>query len=281
MDIEQLRQLDEIDRAKSISAAAERLRISQPALSRSMQRLESELGQELFNRAGRRCETNEAGRIALDYARQILRDERLMREALAAFARREHVLSVGTVAPAPLWRLTAQLVERYPQIMLTSHTMEQRDVERAVMNGDIDLGISLRPLMLPTVRGARLMTESLSAVLPANHPLAGEPTLSAAQLDGETFLLFNQIGFWKNYCDTCFPHSRFVVQEDRTVFEQLSRTSGFLYFASDAPAAAFEIPPERVVVPLRDTSAHATFYLLTSTQARPEAQAAFDWVAAQ
>ena len=279
MNLEQLKQLDEIARSSSISDAAARLRISQPALSRSMQRLESELRQPLFNRDGRHTELNEAGEIALDYARQILRDERLMRDALTAYARRDHVLAVGTVAPAPLWRLTAKLIERYPQTMLTSQTLEQHDVERSIINGDIDLGISLRPLMLPTVRVTQLMTENLSVLVPAAHPLANRATLSASELDGEAFMLFSQIGFWKKYCDTYLTHSRFVVQEDRTVFEQLSRTSDLLYFASDAPSATFKIPEGRVSIPLRDTAAHATFYLLIKTSARSEAQAAFDWVA--
>lgn len=54
MDFDQLRQLDAIDREGTISAAAERLHLSQPALSRSVQRLEAELGQPLFDRSGRR-----------------------------------------------------------------------------------------------------------------------------------------------------------------------------------------------------------------------------------
>ena len=51
MELEQLRQLAGIERKGTISAAAERLRIRQPALSRSTNRLESDLGQELFHRA--------------------------------------------------------------------------------------------------------------------------------------------------------------------------------------------------------------------------------------
>lgn len=279
MELEQMRQLVAIDEAGTISAAAERLHLSQPALSRSIQRLETELGQPLVDRSGRRAELNQAGRLALDYARQMLRDERLMREALADLARREHVLTVATVAPAPLWRLTALLVERFPQTVLTSETLDEGDVEQRVINNEVGFGISLRPVMLPNVRSTRLMTESLSVSLPASHPLAGAATLSSAELDGETFLLFNQIGFWRGYCDRCFKRSRFVVQEDRTVFEQLARTSDLPYFVSDAPSAAFSSPEGRVTVPFRDTSAHATFYLLVNVEARAEAQEAFDWIA--
>ncbi len=246
-----------------------------------MQRLEAELGQSLIDRSGRHSQLNEAGKIALDYARQILREERLMREALNVYARRQNVLSVATVAPAPLWRLTAQLVDHFPQTILTSQTLTQEDVERSIINGQIDLGISTRPVMLPTVRYTQLMTESLSVVLPATHPLAGRSTLSAAELDGETFLLYSQIGFWKSYCDTLFTHSRFVTQEDRTVFLQLAQTTNLLFFVSDAPQNDIDTPADKVIAPLRDTAAHATFYLLVNNDARPDAQAAFDWVAAQ
>lgn len=279
MDFDQLKQLDAIDREGTISAAAERLHISQPALSRSMQRLEAELGQPLFDRSGRRSALNDAGRLALEHARRILREEQLMRDALAEHARRQTLLSVGTVAPAPLWRLTSLLTERCPAAVLTSQTLTQADVERGVLNGIIDLGISLRPVTLPTIRCHQLMTESLSVMLPICHPLASRKSLSSEELDGETFLLFRQIGFWQGFCDTCLPRSRFVVQEDRTVFEQLTRTSGLPYFTTDAQP----IPPEflegHANVPLRDTSAHATFYLLVNTGAKPEAQHAFDLVA--
>ena len=54
MELEQLRQLDAIARRGTMSAAARALHLSQPALSRSLARLEAELGQPLFDRLGRR-----------------------------------------------------------------------------------------------------------------------------------------------------------------------------------------------------------------------------------
>ena len=123
MDIEQLRQLSTVAELGTVSAAAERLRISQPALSRSIVRLENELGCPLLERTGRRVALNHAGRTALEYARSILHEERLMRIALDDIANRARSLTVGTVAPAPLWRLTALSVERFPDRMLSSRTM--------------------------------------------------------------------------------------------------------------------------------------------------------------
>lgn len=123
MDIEQLRQFDAVATYGTISAAADELRMPQPTLSRSIKRLEDELGHPLLRREGRHVEINETGRIALEYIRPILRDERLMREALDRIAAAANALRIGTVAPAPLWYLTALIVERFPGIMLSSETI--------------------------------------------------------------------------------------------------------------------------------------------------------------
>ena len=77
MELEQMRQLDAIARQGTISAAAEELHLSQPALSRSIRRLERELGQELFDRTHNSATLNDAGRLAVDHARNLLRDERM------------------------------------------------------------------------------------------------------------------------------------------------------------------------------------------------------------
>ena len=146
--------------------------------------------------------------------------------------------------------------------------------------GDLDLGISLCPLTLPMVRSTRLMVENLAVVLPSEHVLAGRSSVSMAELDGETFLLFRDIGFWRQVCDQNLPHSEFIVQEDRGVFEGLVRSSPLPHFITDAPSFS-DAAPDRVIVPIRDTAAHATFHLLARAGCRQEAENLFDWVSRQ
>ena len=121
------------------------------------------------------------------------------------------------------------------------------------------------------------MAENLSVALPVGHALADRSSVSAAELDGETFLLFEGIGFWRELCDRHFPHSQFVVQEDRAVFEQLARSSSLPHFVTDAPSLSAPMPG-RTVVPIRDAMAHATFHLLVRDGGRREADEVFDWV---
>lgn len=278
MELEQLQQLTTIAQEGTFSAAARTLNISQPALSRSIQRLEKELGQPLFDRCGRNATLNAAGKLATEHAQLVLHEAQMLRDTLADHARQARALRVGTVAPAPLWRLTALLIERMPQTLLSSTTLSAREVEQQILNAQIDLGISTQPCGLPTIRCCQLMTESLSVCLPQTHALAHKKSLSHTDLDGETFLLSRDIGFWRGYCNKYYPHSQFIVQEDRVVFEQMLSSTALPYFVTDVPSLRTNIPSGRVIVPLRDTSAHATYYLLARETGREEATAAFDWV---
>lgn len=83
----------------TLSAAAEQLHISQPALSRSMQRLEEELGVSLFERQKSRLTLNETGELAVRYARNLLLQEESMIQQLRDFDRKRRTICVGSCAP--------------------------------------------------------------------------------------------------------------------------------------------------------------------------------------
>ena len=279
MEFEQLRQLDAIAREGTMSAAARALHLSQPALSRSIQRLEADLGTPLFSRDGRRVALNDVGRVAVDWARQILRDERLMRDAVDAVARRARSLRVGTVAPAPLWRLTGLMVEAFPRETLTSETVEETAVVRGVLDGTFDLGIVCGRPLNPLLRSCELMHENLSVTLPPNHPLASRASVPLRERDGSTFLILTGIGCWRGLVERALPHATFIEQDDRVVFAQLARTTPHCTFVTDAPYMENDPVPGRTVVPLEDPEAHVTFYLVARANVTGLAARLFDWCA--
>ena len=280
MELEQMRQLDAIARRGTISAAAEELHLSQPALSRSIRRLERELGQELFDRTHNSATLNDAGRLAVDHARNLLRDERMMMDAFAELARRQRTLLVGTVAPAPVWHLTALTVERFPGTLLNPVTLPEDEVERRLMNRSVDLAITLRPQILPTMRSTRIMTEDLYAFLPKGHRLATRDTVSFADLDGESFLVLSEVGFWMDMLRRHMPNANIVEQADRSVFEQLVRTTELLSFVTNVTQGIRE-GLDRVAVPIADADAHATFFLSALVDAPQRVLDIYDWVCTQ
>lgn len=287
MDLDQVRQLVAVADEGTMSAAADALRMPQPTLSRSIRRLEEDLGCDLFDRAGRRVALNDTGAVAVDWARQLLRDERLMRDAVAAAARRALTLRVGTVAPAPLWKLAALLVERFPRETLTSETLCQADIIRMVGNGSLDLGIieddgsgmfadSPASTSEPFLRPCRLMSERLSITLPPSHPLAAFKTLTARQLAHETFLIMTGIGFWRQRVDEALPHATLIEQNDATVFNQLIHSTPYCTFTTDAPFQGGP-PAGRVIVPLDDPMGQASFLLIMRSDTSGTAAELFDW----
>ncbi len=272
MDIEQVRQFVEVMRTGSVSAAAKSLHISQPALSRSIRRLESELGGPLFERTSNSIAPNEQARVALSDAEELVSVARRLRDDVAASRVRSRMLRIGTCAPAPLWYLTTYLVSIIPGTMLGQEMMDEDELERRLYENSVDLAIANRAVAGMACRP--LMRENLYVSAPVEHPFARRDSMSFADLGHETFILYGQIGFWEDVHRRMMPDATFIRQDDREVFLQLMRTTHALGFASDAPViarpriadATDEPRVERVNVPLTDPEAHATFYLA----ARPD-----------
>lgn len=274
MELEQLKQLEEIRRQGTISAAADALHISQPALSRSIKRLEDDLGQELFERTRNRARFNEAGELALEHADTILANVRRMREAFDELSRRQRTLRVVSVAPAPNWRFSALALEHDPSTLLEPEIVTAKDAVRSLLNREAAFAITLRPIQLPNVVSQPFMTEDLYLYAPANSDLAAHKTVSFSNLDGRPFIIFEQIGFWMDIVRRDLSHSEIIVQKDRMVFRQLVAASGLLCFTTDVPEndAVF---PSRVSIPIVDADAHATFFLSTMVDAPSEVTALF------
>lgn len=265
MEFEQLRQLDAIARSGTFSAAAELLHTSQPSISRSMRALERELGLELFTRTRNHVELNDAGQHALVHARAILAEERRMRDTFDELARRSRTIHVVSVAPAPVWNLTSQVVGRFPGTILTSELVEdEREVERRLLDRSADVIITRKPLGFPNMSCIPFMVENLYVYAPCQDDLAKKSTVGFADLDGRTFLMSSEVGFWGEVVKNAMPNACFIEQSDSNVLGQLLRTSDLLGFVTEVSQFTHDDKQEqcRVRIPIHDADAHATFYVV-------------------
>ena len=114
MELYLLEQLIAFSRQGTLSGAAEKLHISQPALSQSMKKLEESLGVSLFERSKNKIALNENGIMAVQLGEKLLEQSREMEERLRLFDRSRRTLSVGGCAPVPLWDLLPLLSKLYP-----------------------------------------------------------------------------------------------------------------------------------------------------------------------
>jgi DNA-binding transcriptional LysR family regulator len=180
---------------RHFARAAQRLHITQPALSRQIQHLEREVGTALFTRVGRAARLTVAGQVFLDHARRLLASA----EAAAVAARRagEGVvgrLVVGFVSPATYTVLPAAFRafrDRAPDVALELRQLSSGAQAEALRNEELDVGLLHPPVEGAPLLGLRVVVDQpFVAALPARHPLAGERSIWAGALAGEPFVIF-------------------------------------------------------------------------------------------
>lgn len=259
-EINQLQQLLCISKHGNLSKAAEELHLSQPALSRSMQRLESELQMSLFERSKNKITFNPTGDLAVEYAKKVIGQMDDMILHLRSFERSRHTIAVGSCAPAPLWDIVPQLSSLYPEMTISSETKETDILLQGLENRVYQLIVTPFPINEPDIYCAKYTEEQLMFSLPPGHVLSSSKGLHFKDLDGETMLLFSQIGFWHQIHTKKMPSTHFLLQNEQFAFTELVKASALPSFTSNLALKKSGTPDNRVIIPILDEEAHVTYY---------------------
>jgi DNA-binding transcriptional LysR family regulator len=172
--------------------AAERLFITQPALSQHIRNLERELRCQLFDRSSRRVTLTPAGAVFVDGARALLSgSDNLLEATRAAQLGETGVVAIGMDCGGDEGFLTRLLtawasVARAVRPRLTS--AGGAELIDAVHSRDIDVALVFGPAAVGWATVTPLCELPLQVVLPAAHPLAGRPAIEPAALFGERFV---------------------------------------------------------------------------------------------
>jgi DNA-binding transcriptional LysR family regulator len=195
MELRHLRYFQAVAEELSYSRAALRLHVAQPALSRAIKEMESELGTLLLERNRSRVRLTPAGATLLHEAVLLLeRWEESLRRVQRAALGEEGELRLGYIGPPTqpfLGRLLAEYRRRFPRVSLH---LEERTPERVwemVAKGRLSLGLT-RPVPLSEALGLHtilLRQERLGLVLPPDHPWAARTHLPWASLEREPLIV--------------------------------------------------------------------------------------------
>ena len=257
IDLQELSQLAAFAELGTLSRVAERFHISTPSVTRAMQHLEDDFGVPLFTRGKNRIALNETGRLAAKCARKLLEDAEQAVQQVREFDRRRRTVVVRACAPAPLWTLLPALNREGPDRMVSSAICRSEEVLAAWAEGACDVAI----LPFPAAGARPFMREDLFVCVPPEHELAKHSALTFSDINGFNFLLRSELGFWDALCREKMPASKFLVQTDAAVFDELVRASSLPCFTTDYGTLRGGYPG-RVNIPLTDAEARVTFYLL-------------------
>lgn len=166
--------------------AAERMHLSASAISRSIQRMEQEVGQRLLDRDKRSVRLTGAGQSLLLYARQEVQQWRAFVASLQPHYQLLHgeisLYCSVTAAYSLLERILSNFRSRYPAIELKLHTGDQADALEHVLGGQEDLAIAALPDKLPRkIRAQTLLQSPLLFIAPA-FPCAVADMVSAESI---------------------------------------------------------------------------------------------------
>jgi len=177
MDIAVLQAFLAVAETGSFSRAAERLFLTQPAVSKRIAALETELGTPLFDRIGRRIQLTEAGRALLDRAHSLLRQLEDIRRSITNLAGEvAGPLALATSHHIGLHRLPPALKrfhDAYPNVHLDLRFMDSEKACSAVARGELELAIVTLPPSIEAPLASELLWEDpLDFVVGTEHPLS-------------------------------------------------------------------------------------------------------------
>lgn len=259
-ELNQLQQLLCIAKHGNLSRAAEELHLSQPALSRSMQRLESELQMELFDRQKNKIAFNPTGELAIEYAKKVIGQMDDMIFRLRSFDRSRHTIAIGSCAPAPLWDIVPQLSSLYSDMTISSETREDDRLLQGLADQTYQIIVTPFSINEPDIYCVKYGEEHLMFSLPPGHALSAAKALHFKDLDGETILLFSQIGVWHKIHKEKMPATHFLLQNEQFAFTELVKASALPSFTSDLALKKAGTPDNRVIVPIIDEEACMSYY---------------------
>jgi len=194
MNTRQLEVFRAIMRDGTITAAANSLAISQPAVSKLLHHLESQLGYALFDRiSGRLVPTMEAHLLFADADRVFRQMEALKSLARNVGAQKIGLLRIGASLPVTYSVLPAALAAfraKHPEVKIHLNALPKREIVEALLMGDIDVAITLAPILAPTVRRERLAEVPVVAVMRVGDPLAAQATIRPADLDARPLISY-------------------------------------------------------------------------------------------
>jgi DNA-binding transcriptional LysR family regulator len=187
MDVANLKAFLAVAEHGSFSTASEHLFLTQPAISKRIATLESELETSLFDRVGRQVSLTQAGKALLPRAQQILREIEDSTRAIRNLSGDiSGLLSIGTSHHIGLHRLPPVLrafTKSYPEVELDIHFMDSEEACRAVEHGDLELGIVTLPLQpSPQLQTRVVWPDPLCVIVGKGHTLARYKQLSLKQL---------------------------------------------------------------------------------------------------
>jgi DNA-binding transcriptional LysR family regulator len=196
MDFEQLRTFMEVSRLRSFSRAAEKLLVTQPAISAQIRTLENEVGARLFDRDGGKVTFTAAGRVFEPFAEHCLQCHNHIMVTVGELHRTPRgEISVSANEATSLYVLPAvfaQFKRQYSRVGLSIVRADRLKTVESVLSREVDFGVVSLPIKDSRLTVDTLHRDDVVMVAPSQHPLAARESVKFAEILPHSLLLPKQ-----------------------------------------------------------------------------------------
>ncbi|MGB2753363.1 MAG: LysR family transcriptional regulator [Pyrinomonadaceae bacterium] len=209
MEIRQLKAFLAIAEAKTFTAGAKMVNVTQAAISMQIRQLEDEVGLPLFTRTPRRVILTEAGEHLLERARRMLREHDAAVAEIAELGGVEHGrLRIGSAsaefAAVQLPHILHALKVTYPNSELSVSAGTSQTLVDKIMHGETDIAFVSLPVENSSITTDLLFSDEIVAIAHPKHPLAKKRSITASELAEEKLILGERGGNTRRMIDDFF-----------------------------------------------------------------------------
>jgi DNA-binding transcriptional LysR family regulator len=212
VEIRQLRAFVAIAEAGTFTAGAQRVHVTQAAISMQIRQLETEIGARVFVRAPRHVILTEAGEHLLRRARQMLREHDAALDEIAELAGAERGrLRIGSASAMVLTdelpSILKELRKQHPRAEISVMSGTSETLVDQILAGELDIAFVSLPVDARGIQTERLSEDQLVAIASPRHKLAKQKTISAYTLAGERLILGERGGNTRRLIDQFFAQA--------------------------------------------------------------------------
>lgn len=259
IDLYLLEELVTFYQTGTLAATATQLHVTQPTITRGMQKLENLLDVRLFQRQPNRITLTPAGQFAAKRAQSVLAVSQQFSSDVRHFAQQQQHLIVECTLPGPF--LVLKQVTQ-PQFQMNTELQPITQIKQRLAHYQATVIFSNQNLVNDLIASQAIGIEQLAVNLDQFMLQANQTTITFQELRGLNFIVLANIGPWRTTIQQNIPEAHFLYQQERAAMATLTQYSNFPYFTTNLSALDSTITPQadQICLPIRDASAQMTIY---------------------
>jgi DNA-binding transcriptional LysR family regulator len=242
MDIRRIEVFLRAAESSSLTEAAKRMHLSQPAVSHQIKLLEKELDVRLFVRSNTGLKLTDAGHLLLPWARRLLRDTSELKDMMSSLQSDVvgdlRISCSSTSGRYVLPLLVARFCKRYPEVRLRILSCGAENAMQHLLEGESHVGIVSSEVFSSELESQEFFRDTISLIVPAEHPWAKRKSIDASELVKEPMVLREKTAGTRRVMMAEF--AKFDISlEDMNIFLEVGNVEAVLEVVAEGYGVSF------------------------------------------